>query len=489
MESIEPAKRYIITREPIGSANKHLTDQTTLILNLQTDIKQIQTWIQILADQITGVDRKTDGVYGKLDGVFGKMDDVSEKMDGVCGRMDGISQKINGVSEEITNSVKALKNQQFKLSSQIKTGSSVQLITTCTQTPKTIQTSSAESVKLCKTAKPELSQEGGPTVLMNTPGTRVTGSSQVVTLNAESDFPHGSWLGNPEDVHRRVRVPISSEDLYNLEQSQPGAEKLALALLDRLFSRTTLAESNLTGKGRHKKKQLNPLFIYGIYSHLKYQYSISELDWNRLKNNIEARCRFLFKRKLKKLPLGEPKPIEPASAENCSIVVYPLYQVDSSHLMQVGLEGLDHHVLQQGSDSLELQQVPGEMEHIQPNPTRIDPDSTQHLEEIDNSGGDRFEEIETSGEGLEDKPEDLEAVRDGELDHLEPVAVLEVEATEEDKDKDIVEDGVQGTPELGQETLTLTSSGELIMTDLGSVICIPEQEEEDCMMVSSVHYM
>ena len=34
--------RYIITREPLGSANKHLTDQTTLILNLQTDIKQIQ---------------------------------------------------------------------------------------------------------------------------------------------------------------------------------------------------------------------------------------------------------------------------------------------------------------------------------------------------------------------------------------------------------------------------------------------------------------
>ena len=30
-----------------------------------------------------------------------------------------------------------------------------------------------------------------------------------------------------------------------------------------------------------------------------------QLDWNRLKNNIEARCRFLFKRKLKKLPLGE----------------------------------------------------------------------------------------------------------------------------------------------------------------------------------------
>ena len=138
--------------------------------------------------------------------------------------------------------------------------------------------------------------------------------------------------------------------------------------------------------------------------------------------------------------------------------------------IKVGLEGLDHHVLQQGSDSLELQQVPGEMEHIQPNPTRIDPDSTQHLEEIDNSGGDRFEEIETSGEGLEDKPEDLEAVRDGELDHLEPVAVLEVEAMEEDKDKDIVEDVVQGTPELGQETLTLTSSGELIMTDLGKYL-------------------
>ena len=34
--------RYIITREPLGSANKHLTDQTALILNLQADIKQIQ---------------------------------------------------------------------------------------------------------------------------------------------------------------------------------------------------------------------------------------------------------------------------------------------------------------------------------------------------------------------------------------------------------------------------------------------------------------
>jgi hypothetical protein len=41
-----------------------------------------------------------------------------------------------------------------------------------------------------------------------------------------------------------------------------------------LYYRETLAQSNLSGKGRHKKKQLDPLVVYGIYCHLKYLYNI-----------------------------------------------------------------------------------------------------------------------------------------------------------------------------------------------------------------------
>jgi len=39
---------------------------------------------------------------------------------------------------------------------------------------------------------------------------------------------------------------------------------MALALLDYLFDRDTQACSNLSGLGRHGKKKLDPLFIYGL---------------------------------------------------------------------------------------------------------------------------------------------------------------------------------------------------------------------------------
>ena len=39
---------------------------------------------------------------------------------------------------------------------------------------------------------------------------------------------------------------------------------MALTLLDYLFDRDTQAASNLSGMGKHGKKQLDPLMIYGI---------------------------------------------------------------------------------------------------------------------------------------------------------------------------------------------------------------------------------
>ena len=138
-----------------------------------------------------------------------------------------------------------------------------------------------------------------------------TESSQIIRLNDEADHPSGSWLGNPALHEARVRVPIRSYELDNINITNTAPEKMALALLDHLFSRDTLAESNLTGKGKHKKKQLDPLFIFGIYCHLQYVFNIDESDWVKIRNNMDAKCRFLWTRKSKGLSLGASPVIKP----------------------------------------------------------------------------------------------------------------------------------------------------------------------------------
>ena len=143
-----------------------------------------------------------------------------------------------------------------------------------------------------------------------------TESSQIIRLNDEADHPSGSWLGNPALHEARVRVPIRSYELDNINITNTAPEKMALALLDHLFSRDTLAESNLTGKGKHKKKQLDPLFIFGIYCHLQYVFNIDESDWVKIRNNMDAKCRFLWTRKSKGLSLGASPVIKhPAPAK------------------------------------------------------------------------------------------------------------------------------------------------------------------------------
>ena len=55
-----------------------------------------------------------------------------------------------------------------------------------------------------------------------------------------------------------------ASDLLHIESNCQTPEKMALALLDYLFDRDTQASSNLSGLGRHGKKKLDPLFIYGL---------------------------------------------------------------------------------------------------------------------------------------------------------------------------------------------------------------------------------
>uniref|UniRef100_A0AAY4D0V1 Protein BANP n=1 Tax=Denticeps clupeoides TaxID=299321 RepID=A0AAY4D0V1_9TELE len=119
----------------------------------------------------------------------------------------------------------------------------------------------------------------------------------LITLNSEEDYPTGSWLGDENNPEMRVRCPVSSADMLHISTNCRTAEKMALTLLDYLFHREVQAMSNLSGQGKHGKKQLDPLMIYGIRCHLFHKFGITESDWYRIKQSIDSKCRTAWRRK------------------------------------------------------------------------------------------------------------------------------------------------------------------------------------------------
>ncbi|CAH1389634.1 unnamed protein product [Nezara viridula] len=129
-------------------------------------------------------------------------------------------------------------------------------------------------------------------------------SVQILTLNTEEDLPEGSWLGDVSNPKARVRVDIPPSLLMHINAHCLTPEKMALTLLDSLFPREVLAVSNLSGKGKHSKRQLDPLLIYAIRCHLAYKFKITDKDWHRIKQNIDSKCRAVWRKKARGLPLG-----------------------------------------------------------------------------------------------------------------------------------------------------------------------------------------
>ncbi|XP_036849683.2 protein BANP isoform X1 [Manis javanica] len=119
----------------------------------------------------------------------------------------------------------------------------------------------------------------------------------LITLNSEEDYPNGTWLGDENNPEMRVRCAIIPSDMLHISANCRTAEKMALTLLDYLFHREVQAVSNLSGQGKHGKKQLDPLTIYGIRCHLFYKFGITESDWYRIKQSIDSKCRTAWRRK------------------------------------------------------------------------------------------------------------------------------------------------------------------------------------------------
>ncbi|GIY52839.1 hypothetical protein CEXT_284021 [Caerostris extrusa] len=126
---------------------------------------------------------------------------------------------------------------------------------------------------------------------------------KFMSVNCEEAYPNGSWLGDPNNSDLRVRCHIDPIDLQTINNSCPTAEKMALTLLDHLFDRETQARSNISGSGKHGKEQLDPLKIYGIKCHVMNMFGINHKEWTRIRQNIDSKCRFAFRRKQKGLPL------------------------------------------------------------------------------------------------------------------------------------------------------------------------------------------
>jgi len=262
---VKKRRRFVISQQPIGTAVR-TNDQgnSSNLTNLYLEVKQMKTTLDMFSE--------------KLDSMEMKMNCVLEKCSEIIERVVSLDQM-----SQITRSSER----------------------TTTATSKSVLFNS-QVMKQSTTPQPRVTNSSvhHPNEALSTMSGGITESSQIIRLNSEADYPDGSWLGDPSLVEERVRVKITEHEMDNLNIHCTTPEKMALTLLESLFSRDTLAQSNLTGRGKHKKKQLDPLLIFGIFCHLKYMFNIQEVDWSRIKNNMDAKCRFFWSRKCKGLPLG-----------------------------------------------------------------------------------------------------------------------------------------------------------------------------------------
>ncbi|XP_076307802.1 protein BANP-like isoform X2 [Tachypleus tridentatus] len=231
----------------------------------------------------------------------------------VSQRLDSIENRL----ECVTTSCKALEEKLEVLEAAWKESSSTQhFISTA-----------GETMNYCKFCYCEGSPGSVSSEESEHCAVSLGSSVTFITLNSEVDFPNGSWLGDENNVELRVRCHITPSELFHINNTCTTPEKMALTLLDYLFDRETQACSNISGTGKHRKRQLDPLMVYGIRCHLIYKFGISPVDWMRIKQNLDSKCRTAFRRKQKGLPLtrkGCPLDMTEVEDNSTHLVTYPL---------------------------------------------------------------------------------------------------------------------------------------------------------------------
>ncbi|KAJ8407951.1 hypothetical protein AAFF_G00269950 [Aldrovandia affinis] len=253
--------------------------------------------------------QRLDGIEAKLQALVEKLDVVVSKNQGpiqvpmVAGSPLGATQTWNKVRCVVpeTNVIVSSERPKGAPPEEINTRGAESLENLLSNTAS----GRRQNTILVKVPVPEDSQEdaeSGSEASDSVSNSGQAGSQNannvtVITLNSEEDYPAGTWLGDENNVEMRVRCPVSPADMLHISTNCRTAEKMALTLLDYLFHREVQAVSNLSGQGKHGKRQLDPLMIYGIRCHLFYKFGITESDWYRIKQSIDSKCRTAWRRK------------------------------------------------------------------------------------------------------------------------------------------------------------------------------------------------
>ncbi|XP_076032232.1 uncharacterized protein LOC143020015 isoform X2 [Oratosquilla oratoria] len=204
------------------------------------------------------------------------------------------------------------------------------------------------------------------------PNDDTNGHMQVLTLNREEDYPNGSWLGDPSVVSKRVRCPITPQNLLHINSTCISPWKMALTLLDYLFTKEELSTSNLSGRSKWNKRQLDPLMIYGIRCHLQSKFGISARDWHKICLNMDSKCRSAWKRRVKGLVNPNRPNRAPQIGHSSSLRKNPemsdVIPFDFENLQSSNLDLSDVKVIQSPVCELRvLNATPEQFAHLQDN--------------------------------------------------------------------------------------------------------------------------
>nr|XP_006813694.1 PREDICTED: protein BANP-like isoform X2 [Saccoglossus kowalevskii] len=201
----------------------------------------------------------------------------------------------------------------------------------------------------------------------------------LITLNTEDDYPNGTWLGDENSIEMRVRCPISPSDMIHIHSTSRTAEKMALTLLDYLFDRETQACSNVSGMSKHRKRQLDPLMVYGIRCHLIHKFNISETDWHRIKQNIDSKCRTAFRRKHRGQALTVKAFARKSPSSNTTIYTHQMAENGEQEMHDQVVSQAAVEQIQQMQQQIHIQQVEeGETIVQQGMPEQV---TVQHVQE------------------------------------------------------------------------------------------------------------
>ncbi|XP_070575940.1 protein BANP-like isoform X2 [Ptychodera flava] len=196
----------------------------------------------------------------------------------------------------------------------------------------------------------------------SSPAPNLGSNVTLITLNSEEDYPQGTWLGDENNIEMRVRTHVTPSDMLHIHSTCRTAEKMALTLLDYLFDRETQACSNISGMGKHGKKQLDPLMIYGIRCHLIHKFGISETDWHRIKQNVDSKCRTAFRRKQKGQSLSV-KAFSRKSPTATTIYAHQIHSEEGEEMQAVTQAAVEQ--MQQMHQQIHIQHVQGDESVVQ----------------------------------------------------------------------------------------------------------------------------